>query len=43
MEQITIYPDKQLLKKIEERAKREKRSINNLVLLILEKEMFRSQ
>ena len=40
MERMTIYPDAQLLKKLQEKAEKEKRSLNNLILLILEKEIF---
>ena len=37
MENINIYPDKKLKKELEEIAKKEQRSMNNLVLLILKK------
>ncbi len=37
MNQMTIYPDKELRQQLEKRAKKEKRSLNNLILLILEK------
>jgi len=36
MERLTIYPEKELMEKIEKEAKKEKRSMNNLVLFILE-------
>ena len=39
MGRITIYPDKELLKKLQEKADEEKRSLNNLILLILEREL----
>ena len=39
MERITIYPSKELRKKLEERAKQERRSLNNLIILILEKDV----
>ncbi len=35
MDRITIYPDKELQKKIEKEAKKQKRSMNNLVIFIL--------
>lgn len=34
---MTIYPNKELREKLEELSKKEKRSMNNLVLFILEK------
>lgn len=37
MEIISIYPDKKLKKELEELAKKEQRSMNNLILLILRK------
>jgi len=39
MERITIYPNKELRKKLEEKSKKESRSLNNLIILILEKEV----
>ncbi len=39
MEKITIYPSKELRKKLEDQAKEEDRSLNNLIILILKKEM----
>lgn len=36
-EKVTIYPDKKLLKKIDESAKENKRSRNNEILFQLEK------
>ena len=35
-ERITLYPDKNLKKQIEDIAKSEKRSVNNFILLLLE-------
>lgn len=32
---ITIYPDEDLMKKLEKEAEKQKRSMNNLVLFIL--------
>lgn len=37
MERVTIYPSKELKKELEEEAKKDKRSLNNLILLILER------
>jgi len=37
MERLTIYPSKKLKKELEEEAEKEKRSLNNLILLILER------
>ncbi len=37
MEQISIYPNKELLTKLKEEAKKQSRSLNNLVILILNK------
>ncbi len=37
MERITIYPDKQLKGKLDNEAKEEGRSLNNLILFILNK------
>ncbi|GEM_PF-5851366 len=37
MEIISIYPNKELKKELEEIAKKEQRSMNNLVLFILKK------
>ena len=34
---ITIYPDEKLRNKLEEESKKEHRSLNNLILLILNK------
>lgn len=35
MDRITIYPNEELREKLNKEAKRQKRSLNNLVLLIL--------
>lgn len=35
MERLTIYPDKELQKKLNKEAKEQKRSLNNLVLFIV--------
>ena len=37
METISIYPDKKLKKELDEIAKKEQRSMNNLVLFIIKK------
>lgn len=37
MERITIYPNKKLRKRLIELSKKEKRSLNNLILFILDK------
>ncbi len=37
MERITIYPNKELRKKLDQEAEKEQRSLNNLILLILNK------
>ncbi len=39
VDRITIYPDKELRKRLEDQAKKDKRSLNNLIILILEKEV----
>ncbi len=39
MERITIYPSKELREKLENKAKKEERSLNNLIILILKKEV----
>ncbi|MFH1644060.1 MAG: hypothetical protein ABIA74_02700 [bacterium] len=36
-ERITLYPDKELKKEIEDIAERESRSVNNFILLLLKK------
>jgi predicted HicB family RNase H-like nuclease len=36
MDRLTIYPDKELMKKLNNEADKEKRSLNNLILFILE-------
>lgn len=41
MERITIYPDKELKKKLDKEAKEQDRSLNNLILMIL-KNFFRN-
>tara|TARA_Y100000310_G_scaffold312495_1_gene359842 strand:+ start:126 stop:269 length:144 start_codon:yes stop_codon:yes gene_type:complete len=35
MDRLTIYPDKKMLKKLNEEAKAQKRSLNNLILFIV--------
>lgn len=35
MEQITIYPERDLLIKLKDEAKKEKRSLNNFIICIL--------
>lgn len=35
MERITIYPDKELREKLNKEVKKQKRSLNNLILFIL--------
>jgi len=37
MDRLTIYPDKDLQKKLNKEADKEKRSLNNLILFILAK------
>ncbi len=37
MERITIYPKEELRSKLEKEAEKEERSLNNLILLILNK------
>jgi|TARA_B100001971_G_C18139344_1_gene509482 predicted transcriptional regulator len=37
MERITIYPDKKLKERLDEIAREEQRSMNNLLLLIIKK------
>ena len=37
MERITIYPNKELKSKLDKEAEKEERSLNNLVILILNK------
>jgi predicted HicB family RNase H-like nuclease len=37
MDRLTIYPDKELMKKLNNEADKEKRSLNNLILFILAK------
>ena len=37
--QISIYPSDNLFYNLQERAENEKRSLNNMILLILEKEV----
>ena len=37
MERITIYPKKDLRKKLDKEAKKQSRSLNNLIILILNK------
>lgn len=39
MEQITIYPDEELKKDLDKLADEESRSLNNLILLILQNEI----
>jgi len=36
MDRLTIYPDKELMKKLNNEADKEKRSLNNLILFIIE-------
>jgi len=36
MDRLTIYPDKDLQKKLNKEAKEQKRSLNNLVLFIID-------
>lgn len=36
MDRITIYPDEELQQKLEKEAEKQKRSMNNLILLILD-------
>ena len=35
MDRLTIYPDKELQKKLNKEAEEQKRSLNNLILFIL--------
>ena len=35
MDRLTIYPDKELQKKLNKEAKEQKRSLNNLILFIV--------
>jgi len=35
MDRLTIYPDKDLQKKLNKEAKEQKRSLNNLILFII--------
>lgn len=37
MERITIYPKKELKEKLDKEAKKQSRSLNNLILLLLNK------
>ncbi len=37
MKRITIYPNKELRKKLDKEAEKEQRSLNNLILFILNK------
>lgn len=39
MERITIYPKKELKAKLEKEAKKQSRSLNNLIILILNKSL----
>lgn len=36
MDKLSIYPSPELLKKLEKEAEKQKRSMNNLILFILE-------
>jgi len=36
MDRLTIYPNKELMKQLNKEADKEKRSLNNLILFILE-------
>ena len=42
MERITVYPDKKLKARLEKEAKRQRRSLNNLILLLLDHAVKRS-
>jgi len=37
MERITIYPNKELRKRLDQEAEKEERSLNNLIIFILNK------
>ncbi len=37
MERVSIYPNKELLIKLKKEAKKQSRSLNNLIILILDK------
>lgn len=43
MERITIYPKKELKEKLDKEAKKQSRSLNNLIILILNKSLKKSR